>query len=138
MGTGTGTSTMDWGDGGDSSGDVIDRARVGDSAAMYGLFCRVPSSVNHLCRCVASMVMAMLMLAGAGDEVHQMVTAMECAKWGRLATAMKCVKWRQQWLRWITAAGNSDGVRRMATSNGNGNGGVEWRRLAAAMKCVKW
>jgi len=27
------------------------------------------------------MVMAMLMLAGAGDEVHCMVTEMECAEW---------------------------------------------------------
>ena len=93
------------------------------------------------------MVMAMLMLAGAGDEVHQLVTAMECAKWGRLATAMKCVKWRQQWLRWITEAGNSDGVRRMATLNGDGNGvrrvatagsGNEVRQMATAMECVEW
>ena len=51
-----------------------------------------------------------------------MVTVMECAEWGRLATAMKCVKWQQQWLHWITAAGNSNGVRQMTTSNGNGNG----------------
>jgi hypothetical protein len=42
MGTGTGTSTMDWGDGGDSSGVVIGRARIGNSAAMYDLFWRVP------------------------------------------------------------------------------------------------
>ena len=31
-----------------SSGVIIDRARISDLAAMYDLFCRVPSSVNHL------------------------------------------------------------------------------------------
>lgn len=45
---GTGTSTMDEGDSGESSGVVIDRVRIADLAAMYDLFGRVPSSVNHL------------------------------------------------------------------------------------------
>jgi hypothetical protein len=45
-----------------------------------------------------------------------MVTAMECAEWGRLATAMKGFKWQQQWLHWITAAGNSNGVLQMAST----------------------
>ena len=93
------------------------------------------------------MVMAMLMLAGAGNEVHQMVTAMECAEWRRLTTAMKCVKWQQRWLRWIKAAGNSNGVRQTAMSNGYGNGvrqvamagsGNEVLQMATAMECVEW
>ena len=75
-----------------------------------------------------------------------MVMAMECAEWGRLATAMKCVKWQQRWLHWITAAVNSDVVRQMAMSNGDGNGvrrvamagsGDEVRRVTA-MECAKW
>jgi hypothetical protein len=71
---------------------------------------------------------------------------MECVEWRRLATAMKCFKWQQQWLHCITAAVNSEGVRRMATSNGDGNGvrrvatagsGDEVRRVTA-MECAKW
>jgi hypothetical protein len=59
---------------------------------------------------------------------------------------MKCFKWQQQWLHCITAAVNSDGVRRIATSNGDGNGvrqvatagsGDEVRRVTA-MECAKW
>ena len=93
------------------------------------------------------MVMAMLMLAGAGDEVHRMVTAMECAEWRRLTTAMKCVKYQQRLLHWIKVAGNSNGVRQMATLNGYGNGvrrvatsgsGNEVRQMATAMECVEW
>ena len=90
------------------------------------------------------MVMAMLMLAGAGDEVHRMVMAMECDEWGQLAKAMKWVKWRQQWL--LMLAGKSNGVRRMATSNSDGNGvpqvatagsGDEVCQMATAMECVE-
>ena len=43
---GMGSTTMDGAV--ESSGVVIDRARIADLAAMYDLFGRVPSSVNHL------------------------------------------------------------------------------------------
>jgi hypothetical protein len=32
-------------------------------------------------------------MAGNGNEVRQMVTAMEFSKWQQLATAMQCVEW---------------------------------------------